>query len=259
MNRAGLPLGPARGARPRRGRAGGARRRSALGAPPRSRHGLAEVVAAAQRRSRSAIRTRPMPARYRTLVERARKAETERTPGRDGLRASRSLATATSCMAYKDEYEVARLFTDGRFRDDIASQFEGDYRIKFHLAPPLIAKRDPATGHLLKQSFGPWTMTAFRLIARLKFLRGSALDIFGMTAERRAERGLVADYERLIDELAAKLDHDNHRLAVALASLPEQIRGYGHIKDANLARAKAREAELLAAFRDPAARSHAAE
>jgi indolepyruvate ferredoxin oxidoreductase len=102
-------------------------------------------------------------------------------------------------------------------------------------------------------------MAAFRLLARLRGLRGGPFDLFGMSAERRHERALVKDYEALVEELSAKLDHDNHRLAVALASLPEQIRGYGHIKEANLARAKAREAELLAAFRDPAARPRAAE
>jgi indolepyruvate ferredoxin oxidoreductase len=102
-------------------------------------------------------------------------------------------------------------------------------------------------------------MAAFRLLARLKFLRGGPLDLFGMSAERRQERALVRDYEALVEELSQQLDHDNHRLAVALASLPEQIRGYGHVKEANLARAKAREAELLAAFHDPAARPRAAE
>jgi indolepyruvate ferredoxin oxidoreductase len=197
-------------------------------------------------------------ARYRALVERARAAEAERAPGREGF----ALAVARygyKLMTYKDEYEVARLFTDRKFADDIASQFEGDYEIRFHMAPPLLAKRDPTTGHLLKQSFGPWTMAAFRLLGRLKFLRGTALDIFGMTTERRTERALVRGYEALVEELAAKLDHENHRLAVALASLPEQIRGYGHVKDAQLARTKAREAELLASFRDPAARPRAAE
>jgi indolepyruvate ferredoxin oxidoreductase len=196
--------------------------------------------------------------RYRALVERVRAAEAERTPGRQGL----ALAVARylhKLMAYKDEYEVARLHTDDSFRAAIESQFEGDYKIKYHLAPPLFAKRDPATGHLQKRSYGPAMKSAFKAMKRLRFLRGTAFDIFGYTAERRRERSLIGEYEALIAELLAALDHDNHRLAVALASIPEQIRGYGHIKDAHLERAKAREAELLEAFRNPTARPQAAE
>jgi len=197
-------------------------------------------------------------ARYQALVERVRAAEAERTPGRQGL----ALAVARylhKLMAYKDEYEVARLHTDDGFRAAIENQFEGDYKIKYHLAPPLFAKRDPATGHLQKQSYGPAMKSAFKVMRRLRFLRGTAFDIFGYTAERRRERSLITEYETMIAEILATLDHDNHRLAVALASIPEQIRGYGHIKDAHLERAKAREAELLEAYRNPAARPQAAE
>src|SRR4029077_20491592 len=98
-------------------------------------------------------------------------------------------------MAYKDEYEVARLYTNGDFLKRVAGQFEGDYELKFHLAPPLVAERDLATGHLKKREYGPWMLTAFRLLAKLKFLRGTAFDIFGRSEERRAERQAIADYQ----------------------------------------------------------------
>ena len=162
-------------------------------------------------------------------------------------------------LAYKDEYEVARLYTDGTFLQAVRAQFEGDYRIRFHLAPPLLSERDPATGHLQKQQFGPWMMSAFGLLAKLKFLRGTALDIFGYTQERRTERRLIAEYEGVVDELLAKLSHDNHPLAVQIASIPDEIRGFGHVKEAKLAAAKKKEAELLDAFRNPQPRRTAAE
>jgi indolepyruvate ferredoxin oxidoreductase len=154
-------------------------------------------------------------------------------------------------MAYKDEYEVARLYTDGSFAKAISRQFEGDYTIEFNLAPPIIAERDPETGHLKKRKFGPWMMTAFRFLAGLKGLRGTALDIFGRTPERRMERQLIVDYFALIEEIVATLTPANHRIAVALAAVPEHIRGYGHVKETHLKTAKAREAELLAQYRAP--------
>jgi indolepyruvate ferredoxin oxidoreductase len=153
--------------------------------------------------------------------------------------------------AYKDEYEVARLYTDGEFKKQLHQQFEGDFRLEFHLAPPLLAERDSRTGHLKKRAYGAWMMGAFAVLARLKLLRGTALDVFGYSAERRTERRLIGEYETLVDELAASLTPENHAFAVALARLPERIRGYGHIKDANLAAAKAEEARLIALFRAP--------
>ena len=148
-------------------------------------------------------------------------------------------------MAYKDEYEVARLYTSGEFRKRIEQQFEGDYKIHFNLAPPLFAKRD-ADGHLVKKEFGPWMFTAFKLLAKMKGLRGTAFDIFGKTEERRMERQLIADYAKQVDALLERLDDGNVALATEIASVPEHIRGYGHVKEAHLAKAKAREAELLA-------------
>ena len=119
------------------------------------------------------------------------------------------------------------------------------------MAPPLFAKRDPETGELQKQEFGPWMMSAFKLLAGLKFLRGSPLDVFGYSAERKMERQLIADYEATIDELLNGLTSQNHELAVAIATIPEHIRGYGHVKEQHLEKAKAEEEALLQAFRDP--------
>lgn len=150
-------------------------------------------------------------------------------------------------MAYKDEYEVARLYTSTGFLDKIARQFEGDYRLNVHLAPPLFAKRD-AQGHLIKRPFGPWMFKAFKLLASMRGLRGTWFDPFGHTAERRGERALITEYLQHIDLILARLDVNNLDAAVALASLPEQIRGFGHVKEAHLAKARLRQAELLASF-----------
>jgi indolepyruvate ferredoxin oxidoreductase len=153
-------------------------------------------------------------------------------------------------MAYKDEYEVARLYTDGTFLKQVANELGGEnLRFEFHLAPPLIAPRDPATGELRKMSFGPWMMHAFGVLAKLKFLRGTPFDIFGYSEERRTERKLIADYEAMLDEILSKLNADNHPLAVGLAAIPEKIRGFGHVKERHLAVAKADEAALLEQFR----------
>ncbi len=140
-------------------------------------------------------------------------------------------------MAYKDEYEVARLYTDPVFLDKLRAQFEGepgrDYQLNFWLAPPLMAKRDEK-GHLVKRRFGPSTMTLFRLLAGLKGLRGGALDIFGKTEERRTERALIGEYRALLDTLTQGLSAANHDTAIALANLPDDIRGFGHVKENNL-------------------------
>ena len=197
-------------------------------------------------------------ARYRALVARVREAERQRAPGRESL--GEAVARAYhKLLAYKDEYEVARLFTDGRFQAQVASQFEGRTGLRFSLAPPLFARRDPETGHLKKQIFGPWMLPAFRLLAAFKGLRGTALDPFGYTAERRRERALIGEYEATVDALIAGLGSDNHALAVEIAEVPLAMRGFGHVKEANIACAKEREAELLAAFRAPAPQASAAE
>ncbi|MFM8748413.1 MAG: indolepyruvate ferredoxin oxidoreductase family protein [Aestuariivirga sp.] len=148
-------------------------------------------------------------------------------------------------MAYKDEYEVARLYADGGFAERLASQFTGDVRLTFHLAPPLLGRIDPATGKPAKIQFGPWMMPVFRLLAKFKWLRGTAFDPFGRSAERREERQLIAGYRALIDNLLQRPGLARSEAAMELASLPETIRGFGHVKQASIAKAKAREAELL--------------
>ena len=188
--------------------------------------------------------------RYQDLVRKVEAAETSRTPAHAGL-TDAVARYAFKLMAYKDEYEVARLYTDGSFQAAMERQFESWDKIEFNLAPPMIAERDAETGHLKKRVFGPWMMTAFRLLAKLKGLRGTPLDVFGRTPERRMERQLIADYFALIDEILATLKPENHALAVQLAAIPEQIRGFGHVKDAHLKHAKAHEAELLRAYRSP--------
>ncbi|SLN73639.1 indolepyruvate ferredoxin oxidoreductase family protein [Oceanibacterium hippocampi] len=195
--------------------------------------------------------------RYAALVEKVRAAEAERTPGRNGL-AEAVARGYHKLLAYKDEYEVARLYASGEFEKRLGATFEGDYKLKFHLAPPLFAKRDPLTGHLVKQEFGPSMMRAFRLLARLRGLRGTFLDPFGRTDERRAERRAIRDYEALVGELVGGLDAGNHGAAVALASLPLEIRGFGHVKEAAIAKAAEKEAALRAAFRGETGEARAA-
>ncbi|WP_119166209.1 indolepyruvate ferredoxin oxidoreductase family protein [Algihabitans albus] len=188
---------------------------------------------------------------YRKIVERARQAEAEKTPGRSGF-AEAVARYAHKVMAYKDEYEVARLHADPAFRQKLERQFAGSYKLTFHLAPPLISPRDPVTGELKKREFGPWLLPVFRAMTKLKGLRGTAFDIFGYTAERKDERKLIADYVALVEELSGKLTPETHALAVQLAEIPDRIRGYGHVKERNLEAARKRWDELLAEFRDPA-------
>jgi indolepyruvate ferredoxin oxidoreductase len=154
-------------------------------------------------------------------------------------------------MAYKDEYEVARLYTDTDFLKRVGAQFEGDYKINMHLAPPLWAKTDPATGEPRKRTYGPWMLGAMRTLAKLKGLRGTALDVFGYSAERRTERALIDQYRKQVEELLEGLTPQRLDLACEIAAIPEFIRGYGHVKDRHLKDAKAREAELVDAGRNP--------
>jgi indolepyruvate ferredoxin oxidoreductase len=187
--------------------------------------------------------------RYSDFVAKVRAAERAKAPG------STDLTEAVAryffkLMAYKDEYEVARLYTGGEFKRRLQQQFEGDYTLRFHLAPPLLAKRD-AQGRLQKKEYGPWVFTAFRALAKLRFLRGTPLDVFGYTGERRTERALIGEYERTVAGLLDTLDGGNVGLAAEIASIPEHIRGYGHVKEAHLHKAKAREAELLKEWANP--------
>ncbi|GGF45619.1 indolepyruvate ferredoxin oxidoreductase [Aliidongia dinghuensis] len=196
--------------------------------------------------------------RYAALVRRVVQAEAERVPGRTGLgeAVARNLY---KLMAYKDEYEVARLYTDGEFLQKLHERFEGDFTLQFHLAPPLLAERHSTTGHLMKKTYGPWMLKAFGLLAHFKGLRGTLWDPFGRSEERRAERRLIGEYVAVVEEILSRLGADNHGTALELARIPERIRGFGHVKEANMAEAKRAEAALLAQFRSPAAIPVAAE
>jgi indolepyruvate ferredoxin oxidoreductase len=186
--------------------------------------------------------------RYRDTIAVIRAAEATRARGYTGLAetVTRNLFTL---MAYKDEYEVARLYTDGAFLKKLQQQFDGDFTLEYHLAPPFLATRDPVTGEPRKRAFGPWMRHPFWLLARLRRLRGTAFDIFGYTQERRMERRLIANYEEIVRKLAVSLVPDNHALCIEIASLPAKIRGFGHVKARNVETAKACEAELLALLR----------
>jgi indolepyruvate ferredoxin oxidoreductase len=188
-------------------------------------------------------------AKYRSLVERVKALEHEKT-------GSTKLTEAVAryyakLLAYKDEYEVGRLHADPAFRKKIEAMFEGDYRVAYHLSPPLLARIDPASGEPRKMRFGPWMLPVFRLLASLRGLRGTALDVFGYTAERRMERALIAEYERTVASLLESLSPGNHALAVQIAALPEEIRGFGHLKAKSAEVTRAKREALLAEFRNP--------
>jgi indolepyruvate ferredoxin oxidoreductase len=151
-------------------------------------------------------------------------------------------------MAYKDEYEVARLHTDPAFVARIEAMFEGDYRIVHHLAPPLTAKKNDK-GELVKQPYGPWMRSAFGWLTKLKGLRGGALDLFGKTEERRMERQLINDYRACIEELLRGLTAEKLQLAAEIARIPEEIRGYGHVKERHVKAARTKWDQLLAKWR----------
>ena len=190
-------------------------------------------------------------ARYRDVVARVR-----------AVSEPLALAVARNLfklMAYKDEYEVARLYSDGSFAEKLSKQFTGDFTLKFHLAPPIRGRVDGFTGKPVKSEYGPWMMTGFRLLAKMKRLRGTRLDVFGRTAERRMERQLIADYHALLETLVASPLLACSETALELANLPDMIRGYGHVKEANVAKATQRQAELLASLTTDAGSRKAAE
>ena len=150
-------------------------------------------------------------------------------------------------MAYKDEYEVARLHTDTAFLTKVNAMFEGDFKINYNLAPPMISKKNEK-GELQKQKFGPWMLTAFKVLAKFKGLRGTALDVFGKTQERQMERALIVDYKASIDTLLNTLNASNHALAVDVARIPELIKGFGHVKERNVKTARLQWAGLMKDF-----------
>jgi indolepyruvate ferredoxin oxidoreductase len=195
--------------------------------------------------------------KYRTVVDRVRRAEQEKT-------GSSKLAEAVArcyhkLLAYKDEYEVARLHANGAFRRKIEGMFEGGYKTFFYLAPPLLAKTDPVTGEPRKMRFGGWMLPVFKVLMHLKGLRGTPFDIFGYSEERRTERALIREYEETVERLLAGLTPQNHALALQIAAIPDEIRGFGHIKARSLGPARKKRDELLARYEaGPAAQRAAA-
>ena len=193
-------------------------------------------------------------ARYKAFVEKVQAAEAK---AGTGTPLSEAVARYLfKLMAYKDEYEVARLHTDKSFTDKVAGMFEGDYKLVHHLAPPMIAKTNDK-GELVKQPFGPWMRSAFGLLARMKGLRGTALDVFGRTEERKTERALITEYQACIDELLQTLNADNRALAAEIARIPEEIRGYGHVKERHLLGARPKWDALMQRWRSGGAQKAA--
>ena len=227
-------------------------RLAGLSAPWRPLEDLDDIIADRSARLRS-YQDAAYALRYRNWIERVRAAEAQ-LPGAS-FELTRAVArNLYKLMAYKDEYEVARLYTDGVFERALAQQFSGDFRLQFHLAPPLWSRPDPATGRPRKYAFPGVMLTLFRALARLRFLRGTPFDPFGHGAERKRERAQIAHYESVLEHLLAKLAPHNRALAAAIAALPQRMRGFGPIKLRNIEQALARERELLADFdRDPRA------
>ncbi len=188
-------------------------------------------------------------ARYQQLVGRVENKEKEL------FGAAGDLSTAVAryyfkLLAYKDEYEVARLYTNGEFLKKLEAQFEGDYKLRFHMAPPILEKKDKVTGHPKKREFGPWMMKLLKIVAKGRILRGTPLDIFGYTAERKMERALIREYEAVVEDILTHLHKDNYALCVDLASYPDGIRGYGYVKETNVERQKKKAAELRQALKE---------
>jgi indolepyruvate ferredoxin oxidoreductase len=189
--------------------------------------------------------------RYKAFVDKVKAKETAVTGDGKSLLLSESVAKSLfKLMAYKDEYEVARLHTDAAFHSRIASLFEGDFKLHFHLAPPLTGQRNEK-GELRKKVYGPAMLTGFKLLAKLKGLRGTAWDVFGRSEERKTERALIAEYESCIDELLQGLNATNLQAAVEIARIPELIKGYGHVKHKHLTIARSKWGILMSAWRNP--------
>ena len=198
--------------------------------------------------------------RYRAKVAWAKSLEESKTPGRKGF-AEAVARSYHKLLAYKDEYEVARLYTDGAFAEALKTNFDGVRKIEYHLAPPILARfwKDKTTGHPRKIKLGGWMTPVFRFLAKRKNLRGTKWDIFGRTAERRREREMITEFEQLLDQIGAKLTNETHATATVLAGLPMDIRGFGHVKLENDKKVQARKAELLRELESPSPVPMAAE
>jgi indolepyruvate ferredoxin oxidoreductase len=187
--------------------------------------------------------------RYRNMVTQVRNAADN---GGFGEELPRAVAiNYAKLLAYKDEYEVARLYTDGRFEKQIRDQFDGDFKINFNLAPPMLAGGKDALGRPRKRAFGAWMMPVFQLLAKMRGLRGTAFDIFGHSADRRLERDLIAGYEKDVAHVLTMLSPLTLETAIEILSLPDRIRGYGPVKEKSVRDAKARYEQLAADLVNP--------
>ncbi len=209
---------------------------------------LDEIIA-----HRSALLTdyqnKKLAERYRNMVTQVRNAAAN---GGFGDELPRAVAiNYAKLLAYKDEYEVARLYTDGRFEKQIRDQFDGDFKISFNLAPPLLGGGKDALGRPRKRAFGAWMLPVFRLLAGMRGLRGTAFDIFGHSADRRLERDLIAGYEKDVAHVLSVLSPLTLDTAIELLSLPDRIRGYGPVKEKAVSDAKARYAQLAVDLVNP--------
>ncbi|MFN7882703.1 MAG: DUF6537 domain-containing protein [bacterium] len=182
--------------------------------------------------------------RYAAFIDDVKAKLEQANLGKEGDRVLRAVAqNLYKLMAYKDEYEVARLYTDRKFQDQLRNTFEGPISLRLNLAPPLLAKKNPQ-GHLIKQEYGAWVFHAFKLLAKLKRLRGTAWDVFGYHPERRMERELIVWYQKAVQQALSGLNSKNAAQAWAVAAIPEQIRGFGHVKAASVEKARARLTQL---------------
>lgn len=188
--------------------------------------------------------------RYRKKVELALDREKLAAPGHQEFGAA-VVRSYFKLLAYKDEYEVARLYSDPRFRQGIDTQFEGEYRLEFNLAPAWLGKPGSGTGETKKRTFGPWILVIFNVLKKMKWLRGTLLDPFAYASDRRLERRLIREYEYTLDQLIAGLDQNNYRAAIAIAELPMKIRGFGHVKLASEIQARSLQDQLWKEFNDP--------
>jgi indolepyruvate ferredoxin oxidoreductase len=190
---------------------------------------------------------------YRDFISKVEIAESKLGKSRDLTNAvARNLF---KLMSYKDEYEVARLYTNGEFEKQISETFDGDFKLNYHLAPPIVGFGKKPNGRPRKRAFGPWMMKSFRLLAKYKHLRGTKLDIFGYSAERKMERALIEDYKTTIIGLLGSLNESNRHFASAIARVPDDIRGFGPVKEAAFKKAEAKKQDLLAQFAKPAAKN----
>jgi indolepyruvate ferredoxin oxidoreductase len=216
-----------------------------------------EETVARRERFLTSYQDRAYAERYRSRLSRIAAAEQRARPGSDALHEAVAHNYFT-VLAYKDEYEVARLHTESGFIESVKRNFGADARMSFHFSPPLLARRDPATGRPKKYELGPWMLPVLRVLAKLRWLRGTKLDPFRFSADRRLERELLARYEALLDRVMAELDDSRFELALALARLPEQVRGFGPVKSAAAERARTAEQQLWQQWAAPAVREEPA-